>query len=151
MKLSTLTIAAFAVLALGTVPSAQAQNRGCSNGIMKGTFTFWSTGSFTAPPSLVENGAEVGTQTFDGTGGTTGSAMLSSNGTIIPVTWTGTYTVNADCTGTYSLLISPFNVTIRSYFVVGNNGTEFQAIETEPGFVFIRVGRRQFPVGDWRQ
>ena len=151
MKLSTLTIAAFAVLALGMVPSAQAQNRGCSNGIMKGTFTFTATGSITAPPAIAGNFAEVGTQTFDGAGGTTGSAVLSANGTIIPVTWTGTYTVNADCTGTYTLLISPFNSTVRSYFVVADNGAEFQAIETEPNLIIIRVGRRQFPVGDWRQ
>ena len=147
---NTFAIAA-AILVLSMAPSAKAQNRGCSNGIIKGTFAFTASGSVTAPPSLPEAIAEIGTQTFDGVGGTTGAATLSANGKIFAVTWTGTYTVNPDCTGTYTMLISPFGATIRSSFVVGNNGTEFLAIETEPGFIILRTGRRQFPVGDYRQ
>ena len=147
---NTFAIAA-AVLVLSMAPGAKAQNRGCSNSIIKGTFAFTASGSVTSPPALAGAIAEIGTQTFDGAGGTTGTATLSSNGNIIPVTWIGTYTVNPDCTGTYTLLISPFGVTVRSSFVVGNNGTEFLAIETEPGFIILRTGRRQFPVGDYRQ
>ena len=148
---TTFAIAAVTLVVLGMAPTAKAQNRGCSNGIMKGTFAFTAAGSITAPPTLAGPFAEVGTQTFDGLGGTTGTATLSANGNIFAVTWTGTYTVNPDCTGTYTLQISPFGVTVRSYFAVGNNGTEFHAIETEAGFIIIRNGRRQFPVGDWRQ
>ena len=147
---NTFAIAA-AVLVLSMAPGAKAQNRGCSDSIIKGTFAFTSDGSRTTPPALAGAFAEVGTQTFDGVGGTTGTAILSSNGRIVQVTWTGTYTVNPDCTGTFTLLISPFGVTIRSYFVVGNNATEFLAIETEPGLIITRTGRRQFPVGDYRQ
>ena len=154
MKLNTIanTFAiAAAVLALGMAPAAKAQNRGCSNGIMKGTFAFTATGSVTSPPTRVGPFAEIGTQTFDGTGGTTGSATFSSNGNIFQVTWTGTYTVNPDCTGTYTLLISPFGSTVSSSFVVSDNANEFLAVETETGLVILRTGRRQFPVGDYRQ
>ena len=153
MKINTIanTFAIAAVLALSMAPAAKAQNRGCSNSIIKGTFAFTASGSFAAPSPLTGQFVEVGTQTFDGAGGTTGTATLSSNGRIVPVTWTGTYVVNPDCTGTYTLLISPFGSTVRSYFVISDNATEFLAIETEPGFIILRTGRRQFPVGDYRQ
>jgi hypothetical protein len=152
MNAKTLTIAAVAALALGIAPMAQASNKGCSNVTLKGTFAYTSTGVITAPPDLAGPVAEVGTQTFDGQGGTTATAMLSSNGTILPLAITGTYTVNDDCTGTFTLqVVSPFQATINVFFVIDDSGSGFQAMETNDGFVITRVGRRQYPFGDWRQ
>jgi hypothetical protein len=94
--------------------------------------------------------AEVGTQTFDGKGATTGSATLSSNGNIFQFTFTGTYTVNADCTGTFTLQIASVGVTQHVFFVIDDSGNEFRAIETDPGFVGTRIGRRQFSAGDFQ-
>jgi hypothetical protein len=93
--------------------------------------------------------AEVGAQTFDGKGGTAATATLSSDGTILQLAITGTYTVNPDCTGTFTLqVVSPFQATIDVFFVIDNGGDEFQAMETNPGFVITRIGRRLFPGRD---
>ncbi len=47
--------------------------------------------------------AAVGTDTFDGNGNIMGAASLDLNGNIVSATETGTYKVNSDCTGTYTV------------------------------------------------
>ena len=107
----SLTIAAITALALGTAPTAKADDKGCFNGTLKGAFVWTSTGFITAPPAFAGPFTEVGLQTFDGKGGTTATATASQNGNIVPLTITGTYSVNPDCTGTMALTASPINVT----------------------------------------
>jgi hypothetical protein len=147
----TFAMAAVAALALVTAPTAKADDKGCSNTTLGGTFAYTSTGFITAPPSLAGPFAETGTQYFDGKGGTNATLMLSQNGNIVPATVTGTYTVNADCTGTMTLQVSPIGVTVDVFFVVDNivngSGNGFQAIETDTGFVITRIGRRLVPGG----
>src|SRR5215467_13901982 len=92
----TFTIALTAV-ALGIVPTAKADDKGCSSATLTGTFGFISSGFRTAPSSLAGPIAQVGTQTFDGYGGTTATATFNQNGNTLKVTITGTYAVNADC------------------------------------------------------
>jgi hypothetical protein len=144
----TLTIAAVTALALGIAPTAKADDKGCSNATLRGTYAYTSTGSITAPPDLAGPVAEVGTQTFDGKGATNATATLSQNGNIFTVTITGAYTVNSDCSGTMTLQVSipgvpvfPLHVSL----VVDDIGNEFQAIETDPGLVITRIARRLFP------
>ena len=145
------TLSAIGLLALGIAPAAMADDKGCSNANLKGTSAFTGTGSVVAPPQAAGPFAEVGTQTLDGRGATTYTAALSGNGNIIPVTATGTYTVNPDCTGTMTMMVAPFGRTLHIFFALDNSNTEFRAIEIETGFVIMRIARRQFPVGDWRQ
>ena len=147
----TFAIAALAALALGVAPAAKADNKGCSNITLKGTFAYSSTGSIASPADIAGPFVEVGTQTFDGNGGTTATAMLSQNGNMVQISVTGTYTVNPDCTGTMTLQVAPIGVTVHVYIVIDNSDTEFQAIETDAGLVITRIGRRQYPIGDWRQ
>jgi hypothetical protein len=145
----TLAIATAAALALGMASTAKAANKGCTNASLNGTFAYTSTGTITAPPALAGPLAEVGTQTFDGYGNTTAAAMISQNGNITPLTITGTYTVNPDCTGTMTLQVSPFGISVPVYFVLDSTLSEFQAIELSPGVVITRIARWQFPVNSW--
>jgi hypothetical protein len=147
----TFAITAVTALALSVAPTASAADKGCSVATLLGTFAYWSTGSIASPPEIAGPFVEVGTQTFDGNGGTTAAATLSQNGNILPITVTGTYTVSPDCTGTLTLQVSPIAVTVHVFFVIDASASEFQAIETDAGLVITRTGRRQFPVGDWRQ
>lgn len=147
----TFAIAAVTALALGIAPTARAENRGCSTAFLTGTFAYTLTETVIAPPAIAGPTAEVGTQTFDGRGATTGTATLSANGAIFQFTFAGTYTVNPDCTGTFTLQIASFGIIQHVFFVIDDSGTEFRAIETDAGFVGTRIGRRQFPTGDWRQ
>ena len=147
----TLTIAAVTALALGIAPKAKADDKGCSEATLKGTFAYTSTGFIVAdaPPPIVGPSAEVGTQTFDGEGGVKFTFNSSQNGNTGPGTATGTYTVNDDCTGTFTWVTPVF--TAHYSFVIDKNGDEFQAICQDTGVVVTRFGRRQFRGGDWRR
>ena len=141
----TLAIAAIVVLASGMASTAKAADKGCTNETLKGTFVHTASGFETAPPSIAGPLVGVGTDTFDGKGGMTTTATLSINGNIVPVAATGTYKVNPDCTGTYTLPGTTL------FFVIADSGNEIQAICIDPGVILAHVLRRQFPVGDWRQ
>jgi hypothetical protein len=147
----TFTIAAVTVLALGLAPTAKADDKGCTNATLSGTFAQKGSGVITAPPSIAGPMANVGTLTFDGHGAVTGALVNSLNGTIVPATEKGTYQVNPDCTGTYTVQISPLGITGHAFFVIDDVANEIQIITTDPGVVVICVARRQFQVGDWRQ
>ena len=150
---NTFKIAAVAALALGMAPTALAQATGCNNAMLKGTFVYTLSG-FLVNPAAMGPFAEVGTQIFDGRGGTTATAIASQNGNIRKLTITGTYKVNDDCTGTFTLLVAPLGITNNVYFVIDDGGNGFQFIEVNPNQssigAFTGVGRRQFPVGDVR-
>ena len=144
MKRSTIgksfAIAAVAALALGIAPAAKADNKGCSNAMLKGTFVHTASGFETAP--IAGPFVGVGVDTFDGNGGVVTTAMLSLNGTIVPVTAQGTYKVNPDCTGTYTIP----GTTI--FIVIGDGGNEIHGICIDPGVILSHTFRRQFPAGD---
>ena len=121
-----LAIAAVTTLGLGIAPLARADNKGCTNASLKGTFSHMGTGFITGGGPF----AGVSTDTFDGNGGITGTGSLSVNGNIVPVTATGTYKVNPDCTGTYTI---PGVTTL--FFVIDDSGNEVKAV----------CGRRHHP------
>lgn len=143
-------IAAVTALALTVTPIAKADNRGCSNATLKGAFADKDTGFITAPPALAGPFAGVNLETFDGHGALTGTGIVSLNGNVFPGTFTGTYTVNPDCTGTYTVQNS-LGSTVHAFFVIDDSGNELQIVITDPGTVITCIARRQFPVGGWRQ
>jgi hypothetical protein len=155
MKRSTIAnifaIAAVTAIGLGVAPSAKADNKGCSAATLKGTFADQDNGVITAPPALAGPFAGVFTQTYDGNGNLTATGMVSLNGAIIPAAYKGTYTVNSDCSGTYTVQISPLGITGHGYFVIAASGDELHILVTDPGTVTTCIARRQYPVGDWRQ
>jgi hypothetical protein len=149
MKRSTIakifTIAAVTALALGIAPTAKAQvDKRCSNATMTGTFAYTVTGSFVAAPAPLGPHAEAGAQTFDGNGNTSAAGMSSTNGNIMPTTGTGAYTVNSDCTGTFTLEIAP-GITAHHFFVISDSGAEYQAVCLDAVAVITRSGRRLYP------
>jgi len=136
----TFTIAAVTALALGIAPTANAQ--ACTNSSLRSTFAFKGAGFIVSPPSVAGPFADVNTLTFNGQGAVTGTGMVSQNGNIVPVTETGTYNVNPDCTGTYAVLLSPLGFTAHYYFVIDASG-ELQIICADSGVAFSGTARRQ--------
>jgi hypothetical protein len=134
-----------AALAPGTASTAYADDKGCSNSSLHGTFAYTSTGTIVTPPEIAGPVAEVGSQTFDGVGGTSATATISTNGSMQALTIVGTYQVNPDCTGTAELQVSPFAITVHVLFVITDDGDGFQAMETDDGLVITRVGRKLHP------
>ena len=149
---SALVIAFVTVFVLGIPPRVQAgeqfgaqagERRGCSDASLRGSFGFSSIGTPVARGPFLE----IGRQTFVGRGNTDATATLSSNGNIVRVTVQGTYVVNPDCTGSMTLFVSPFNITINLDFVIDDDGAEVRAIATGPGTIETRVYRKQFQHG----
>jgi hypothetical protein len=129
---------------------AQQQSGECSNANLQGSFGYTSTGTLTlayVPPPFAGPFAEVGQQTFDGQGNTDATATLSANGNIMTVTITGTYTVNPDCTGSWTLNIPALDATVHADFVIDDAGAEVRAIATDSGVVESRVYKKQFVIG----
>ncbi len=93
------------VMALAASSVVTAHARECADSTIKGTYAFTIHGQILTPggPLLVDGIAKT---TFDGDGELTQVSAVAINGNI-PLIWspsTGTYTVNADCTGTMTLI-----------------------------------------------
>jgi hypothetical protein len=142
MKLlkSTKSLTALAVFALAiATASARADDR-CSNATLKGTWSDQDTGTIVGVGPF----AGVNVDSFDGHGKLTISGISSLNGSVSPGVETGTYHVNQDCTGTYTVQDS-FGDTFDAYFVIGDGGNEIRIVITDAGTVINCVARRQFP------
>jgi hypothetical protein len=141
----TFTMAAVTALALALSSPTKADDKGCSNATLRGSYAQTGTGVITAPPDQAGPFANVGTLIFDGNGGLTGALVVSSNGSSSQATETGTYTVNSDCTGTYTVQIAPFGITSQAFFAIDTNGDELEIIVTDPGSVITCVAKKLYP------
>ena len=90
----------FATLVLFVAPSAQA--RQCSLAGSAGNFGFTLTGTILLPTGAVPIAA-VGRATIDAAGNVSGTESRSVGGGFADETFTGTLTVNPDCTGTLTV------------------------------------------------
>jgi hypothetical protein len=135
---STVAIGIVAMFA-GIVPAAAAS---CTNASLSGNFGYSAQGNITkqavASPYIGPS-AEVGTASFSGTGIVTETATLSANGYFFSITGEGTYDLNANCTGTMVLNISPLGTTAHLNIVVDHGLLEMRAIDTDAGFIVNRL------------
>src|SRR5882762_5357210 len=95
-----IVVALFASLLIaGFTSRVDAQGR-CTNASLQGSYAFRVDGTNVSNPYLpLGPFAAVGKNTYDGKGHMTGTIVVSSNGSTFPATYTGTFTVNSDCTG----------------------------------------------------
>ena len=141
-KSLTIAVTAFA---LSVAPTAKADDKGCSNASITGTFAVTTTGFVVAAPAPAGPAfAQVSMQTFDGKGGTTNLGMSNTNGNVGQASNTGSYTVNPDCTGTFTLTVGQGHLSTW-FFVIADNWTEIRAICVDPFAVFTKIGRRIYP------
>jgi len=145
------TMALLTAVALWVAPASKATDKGCNAASLNGGFADKDTG-FIVPAANAAPlpFAGINAITFDGNGNITGTGFGNVGGSGTPQTETGTYTVNPDCTGTYTVTINPGAITVHAYFVPDDSLNELQIIITDPGNIITCVARRQFPVGDWR-
>jgi hypothetical protein len=108
----------------------------CTNRSLSGVFNAAESGSdFT--PAGVENGDDslFFTIHFDGHGHEFGSGTTSINGFSFPDTFTGTYHVNPDCTGSASNTFASGGSDLVN-FVIVEQGNEVKFFNAQPGIVF---------------
>ena len=137
------------IFVLGIASVAQAdrdKHDECSVATLKGSFGYSVTGALAAGPSAGPFAA-VGRLSFDGMGNFKNVRTISRNGEILrAVAGEGTYTVDADCTGSFTFTDGGV-VTLGTDIVIDDNGNELRMIATSPGTVLSIVGRKQFPWG----
>jgi len=130
------------VLAIAcTCGSALAQNgrANCAGRPLQGTYATKTTGLLYAPGLMLPNGeapriASIGIVEFDGKGTVTFLAGMNSFGGFIvpsPAPFTGTYTLDANCSGTISVL-DPIKIQETIYFVLFENGAKLFGMYTTP-------------------
>jgi len=116
------------MIAVGSASAA------CSNASLNGVVGFVTTAS---AAGIGVTGASVGQMTFDGKGNFSAVATNSAYGTIVPVTFSGTYSVAKDCTGTVTIT-SPNQSTFNIVLDDGKKG--FQLIETDGVYIASGFG-----------
>jgi hypothetical protein len=120
----------------------------CSLNTIRGSYATSTTGSivFAGPVGAV---ADVGKIVFDGSGGAAQSTAVSLNGVIIlnRSSLSGSYTMNADCTGDISLVlpVPTGTITSSSHFVLVHNGEELLTVNTGVGRVLTGIATKQHP------
>lgn len=122
-----------------TVASAQAESTDCSLASLNGSYGFTLSGSYV--PAAISY-ATTGRFVSDGHGSVTGSVVESVNGSISSGTFTATYTVAKDCTGT---AVFNFNNGSKSelVFTIVSGGREALLMDTDPGTVETGTAKKQ--------
>lgn len=120
----------------------------CSLKTLRGSYATSTTGSivFAGPVGAV---ADVGKIIFDGDGAASQSTAVSLNGAIISnrSSISGSYSVDADCTGDMTLILPgpTGTITSTSRFVIVRNGEELLTINTGLGRVLTGIATKQHP------
>jgi hypothetical protein len=124
--------------------SSTAHTSACSNLTIKGTYAFTIHGTIFlpggAPPLLVDGLAKT---TFDGNGNLTQLDAVAVNGNVAPG-WrlsAGTYSVNPDCTGTFTVSNGD-QPPIHVQFIIAQSGNTIHAMVIDPGFATTSEGER---------
>jgi hypothetical protein len=113
----------------------------CSLGTLKGTYIGHCAG---VQGSRQRHFAAAALEHFHGNGTSSGvSSYTDKNNILRQVPFTATYTVNPDCTGTYTA--TDENGTIHLDVFLAPDGSEFNFIYTDPGVVDSALERRVGP------
>lgn len=116
----------------GILPVAHASG-GCSNSSIRGSLGFQFSGNIVGFGTI----GGVGVSTYDGAGNYVGKQNVSINGfPVLNQPISGTYSVNADCTGTQTVNMPDGQVVHLTFVIVGK---QTFALQTDPGAVVTSV------------
>jgi hypothetical protein len=127
--------AALGVLMLGVLGSGYAQD--CNNKLIAGNYGFTIQGNKLAGQGPVGPQVGVAMATFDGEGNFTQTDTVTVDGQVVAdfthTPATGTYTVNSDCTGTFTINFTDGRPPVVANFVVVASGSEIDTVVTSAG------------------
>jgi hypothetical protein len=138
--------AAIAVMTLTrTVTANDDGRRGCNNRTLRGDYGILVSGIRGAGPGRTEQFVGTALRTYDGNGGF--SQVDNSHGQLTgaqrDVPATGTYEVNADCTGTSLIFFPGAPFPVETAFVIVDRGEEVKdAVMAPPPNLVAAVLRR---------
>ena len=145
--LSTKIHPVFAVFSLAVAPDLYAAH--CSNASLNGTYAYSGQGFGEVTPDISSAGfapfAQTGLAVYDGNGhitsGTFTYSTTTANGGSVRGTFTGSYVVNADCSGTATTDLG--DGTLFHFDVIVQTPSTYTLINTDPGaFISVYVARR---------
>ena len=110
----------------------------CTSASLQGSYGYTFTGTTTDVTFYAATGRLVA----DGQGNLNGAETESLDGDIFQRTYTGRYSVNADCTGS-EFTSDNFGLATRCDFVIVEGGREIHVIEADTGTVIVGCLKRQ--------
>lgn len=136
MKAIILSTVAFAMILVGAVAVASAQDHRCSKPGLTGAWAYTETGTVVPPAASGQPpvlAVAVGRYDFDSAGNFTGTQYSSAGGAVSADTKIGTYELSPDCTGTLTISIyDESGMTLKRTsvwaIVLADNATEFRGI-----------------------
>jgi len=145
--LSTKILPLFAVFSLAAAPDLYAAH--CSNASLNGTYAYSGQGFGEVTPDISSAGfapfVQTGLVVYDGNGhitsGTFTYSTTTANGGSVRGTFTGSYVVNADCSGTATTDLG--DGTLFHFDVIVQTPSTYTLINTDPGaLISVYVARR---------
>jgi len=139
MKKTIIAVAAAALWAATSLcpyATAQTNDRRCHDRLIEGTYGFTIEGEKLAGPGPVGPQVGVAITTFDGEGSLTQVDSVVIGGSQVadfthpPAT--GTYSVNPDCTGTFTLEFHDGRPPVTVDFVIVDSGREIDTVVLPP-------------------
>ena len=129
----TLAVVTILAASLGpTLHADEAESKSCSNRTLRGAYGYTITGTRPTPggpnAGQIEQHIGVGVRQYDGEGHFTqvDTTKGSLAGAAIDITTSGTYAVNANCTGTAFVFVPGLPAPVEVRFVVVDNGKEIR-------------------------
>ena len=138
-KKRVVSAATLVLLVLGALGSGYAQSRpaACNDRLIAGSYGFTIQGNKLGGPGPIGPQVGVAMTQFDGTGGLSQIDAVTVDGLVVadfshsPAT--GTYTVNSDCTGTFTINFTDGRPPIVANFVVVEGGLEIDTVVISAG------------------
>jgi len=127
-------VIALAVTVFGALGSAFADNIPCNHHILNGSYGFTIEGIKLAGNGPVGTQKGVAMAKFDGEGNFTQTDTVVIDGIVVAdfthTPASGSYTVNSDCTGNFTIIFTDGRPPVTTNFVVVNNGKEIDTVVT---------------------
>jgi hypothetical protein len=136
----SLLLLTFALAASSTL---MAHAGACTNSTIQGTYAFTIHGQIVNPDGstlLVDGLAKT---TFDGKGNLTQLDAVAINGNMAPgwASNTGTYSVNSDCTGTFTVT-NGSQAPVHLQMIIAQSGNTIHDVVTDPGIATTAEAER---------
>jgi hypothetical protein len=132
---------------------AQSNSPACDNRLIQGNYGFTIKGTKLAGMGPAGPQTGVAMTEFDGKGTFTQIDTVTINGEVVAdfthPRATGTYAVNSDCTGTFTINFKDDRPTVVTNFVVVEDGSEIDTVVTSAGgnegvLALGSIGKRRF-------
>jgi hypothetical protein len=136
------TISLLILLTIGGATAASAQSSGCNVASLNGAFGYSLKGSWYDSQYYVYLIGIAGRMVADGNGAITGADTFNFDGYPGKRQYTGSYTVNDDCTGSLVFTTSDGS-TYNFDFVIFNDGKEASVVQTDNSYIVTGDLKRQ--------